>query len=73
MKMQGRRGFAFAHKSMTQDNTDCGTNIDRFLSEYTVVLSFTKDGSRFLTMQIVSAVRSSIHRETAQANAGVST
>ena len=73
MKMQGRRGFAFAYKSMTQDIADCNTNIDRFLSEYGVALSFTKDAPRFLTMQPVSVVRSSIHQETAQANAAVST
>jgi len=73
MQMQGRRGFTLAYKSVTQDIAECNTDIDRFLSEYAVVLSSTNDASRFLTMQIVSVVRSRIHQETAQANAGVST
>ena len=63
--MQGRRGFKLAYKSMTQDIAECNRDIDRFLSEYAVVLSFSKDASRFLTMQIVPVVRSSIHREAA--------
>ena len=72
MKIQGRRGFTLAYKSMTQDIAECNTDIDRFLSEYAVVLSFTNDVSRFLTIQIVLVVRSRIHQETAQANADVS-
>ena len=72
MKMKGRRGFTFACKSMTQDIADCNTDIGRFLSEYAVALSFRKDFSRFLTMQNVSVVRSSMHQETAQADAGIS-
>jgi len=73
MKMQGRRGFTLAYKSMTEDIAECNTDIDRFLSEYAVVFSFTKDASRLLTVQIVPVVRFSIHQETAQAIAGVST
>jgi hypothetical protein len=73
MKMQGRRGFTLAYKSMTQDIAECNTVIDRFLSEYAVVLSFTNDASRFLTMPIVSVLPPSIHRETVQTNATVST
>jgi hypothetical protein len=73
MKMQGRRGLTLAYKSMSQDIVDCNTDIDRFLSEYAVTFSFRKDISRFLTTQIVSVVRSSIHQETAQANAGGAT
>jgi len=73
MKMQGRRGFRLAYNSMTQDIAECNTDIVQFLSEYAVVLSFTKDALRFLTTQIVSDVRPSLHQKTAQANAGVST
>jgi len=73
MKMQGRRGFTLAYKSITQDIAECNTDIDRFLSEYVVVLSATNYASRFLTMQIVSVVRLRIHQETVQANAGIST
>ena len=73
MKMQGRRGFTLAYKSITQDIAECNTDIDRFLSEYVVVLSATNYASRFLTMEIVSVVRPRIHQETAQANAGIST
>ena len=73
MKMQGRRNVTLAFKSMTQDIAECNADIDRFLSEYAVVLSFTKDPSRFLIMQVGSVVRSSIPQETVQANAGVST
>ena len=60
MKMQGRRGFTLASKSMKQDIAECNANIDRFLSEYAVVLSFTKDASHFLTTQVALVVRSSI-------------
>jgi len=49
MKMQGRRGFRLAYTSMTQDIAECNTDIVHFLSEYAVVLSFTKDALRFLT------------------------
>ena len=42
MKMKGRRGFTFAYKSMTQAIADCNTDVDRFLSEYAVALSFRK-------------------------------
>jgi len=73
MKMQGRRAFTLSFKSMTQDIAECNANIDRFLSEYAVVLSFTKDASRFLTVQVDSVVRSSTPQETVQANARVST
>jgi len=78
MKLHGRRGLTRAYKSMTQDIAECNTDIDRFPSEYyAVVLSFSKNASLFLTMQIVSVVRPSIHQhqETAQARAkaGVST
>ena len=48
--MKGHRRFTLAYKSITQDTADCNTDIDRFLSEYAVVLSFTKDALRFLTM-----------------------
>ena len=73
MKMQGRRGFTLAYKSMTQDITECNTAIDRFLSEYAVVFSSTNGASRFLTMQIISVLPPSTHRKTAHTNAGVST
>ena len=73
MKMQGRRGFRLAYNSITQDIAECNTDIVQFLSEYAVVLSFTKYALRFLTTQIVSDVRPSLHQKTAQANAGVST
>ena len=73
MKIQGRRGFTLAYKSITQDIAECNTDIDRFLSEYVVVLSATNHASRFLTLQIVSVVRPRIHQETAQANTGIST
>ena len=73
MKMQGRRGFTLAYKSMTQDIAECHTDIVHFLSEYAVILSFTKHALRFLTTQFVSDVRPSLHQETAWANAGVST
>ena len=73
MEMQGRRSFTLAYNSMTQDIAGCNKDIDRFLREYGVVLSFTNDALRFLTMQIASVLQSSIHRETAQANAVVST
>ena len=69
--MQGRRGCRVAYDSMTQDITGCHTEVDRFLSEYAVVPSF-KDASRFLTIQIISVLQPSIYRETARANAGVS-
>ena len=52
--MQERPSFTFAYKSVTKDITECNTNIDRFLWEYGVVLSFTKDASRFLTTQKLS-------------------
>ena len=73
MKMQGRHGFTLAYNSITQDIAECNTDIVHFLSEYAVVFSFPNDVSRFLTMRIVSDLQSSIHRETTQANAGVST
>jgi len=41
MKMQGHRGFTLAYNSMTQDIAGCNKDIDRFLREYGVVLSFT--------------------------------
>jgi len=72
MKMQGRRGFRLAYGSTTQDIAECNTDIVQFLSEYMVILSFTTDGLRFLTTQIVTDVQLSLHQKTAQANAGVS-
>jgi len=43
MKMQGRRGFTLASKSMTQDIAECNADIDRFLSEYALYdLAFLK-------------------------------
>ena len=73
MKMQGQRGFSVAYSSIPQDISGCNMDIDRFLREYGVVLSVTNNALRFLTMQIVSVLQSSIYRESAQANAGVST
>ena len=50
MKIKGRRGVTLAYNSMTQDIAECDTAIDRFLSEHAVVLYFTNDASRFLTV-----------------------
>jgi hypothetical protein len=40
IEMQGRRSFTFAYSSVTKDITGCKTDVNDFLLEYGVALSF---------------------------------